>query len=119
MGENPALDHMNSLEANLWRTHNALKHAKAELASTKAALATAKAGAVRWTTYDGTPETLPEAGDTVLLASGPTGQPLVVYSRHISPDSFTWCFLEFGLLNCAIEIGDQWAYLPQPPEVVK
>lgn len=56
---------------------------------------------VRWVRYDGTPETLPDHYEWILFTK--------VNKRKFVPEV---CKSEFADLN----MGDIWAYLPEPPE---
>ena len=62
---------------------------------------------VRWTRYDGTPETLPDAHRMILLSYGGRFDDFYVYQ------TISGGMLPFGN---TFENGDLWAYLPEPPE---
>lgn len=89
--------------------------AEKRIADLESELAQARAAAVQWVTYDGTPETLP----------GPGRWAMVILAGHLEPLA-ALCLLHIDL-DCAmswassdkdwlVSRGDRWAYLPTPPE---
>lgn len=87
--------------------------AEDQVAALESELAQAKAAAVQWVTHDGTPETRPGIGMTVLLDAGEDGT-IVVYYRSHPVEGRTWCHYELGAGDFEVEVGDRWAYLPTP-----
>lgn len=86
-----------------------------ELAQTLVAeLAQARVAAVQWVTYDGTPETLPEIGKDVLLYRQLFKHSDKSFLANTYYNTIEWCF---DTAYYDPEIGDRWAYLPEPPEV--
>ena len=105
--ENAELRARDRIYANqVWR-EDALR---GEAERLEAELAQAKAAAVQWVTYDGTPGTLPaNEGDAVLYAGEDGTQVVYLWKGN------EWHYVEFGEGGFDVEIGDRWAYLPQPP----
>ena len=68
---------------------------------------------IRWVRYDGTPETLPENYKTLLLCPVHGGGVFPAYRWEYESHEF-WQVLASE--SRRIEIGDLWAYLPEPPE---
>ncbi len=62
---------------------------------------------LRWTRYDGTPETLPEEGKEIIV-KGEKFLPFCLWEGHWidCTDSFARDF----------NVGDEWAYLPERDE---
>lgn len=72
---------------------------------------------VTWVRYDGTEETLPEAGVAILLIRGGL---LMRQSYSFNPIASEPLAI-FGDIVSGLDafcIGDLWAYLPAPPEVM-
>jgi hypothetical protein len=67
-------------------------------------LRAAKAAAVQWVTYDGSPETLPEPGRVI-----------VVTQARYAPEYRCFAFLD-NFSEVFFYRGDRWAYLPTPPQ---
>ena len=65
-----------------------------------------------WTRYDGTPETLPEGGVTVLLARPD-------WEVEVWDTQFTSGKWYGRRVNTPLEVGDTWAYWPEAPEVLE
>lgn len=66
---------------------------------------------IRWTTYNGTPGTLPMEHE-LLLVSRKEGD---VDRAYLTDDTWTLNYME----EHEVIIGDQWAYFPEPPEESK
>jgi Lar family restriction alleviation protein len=75
---------------------------------------------ITWTRYDGTPETLPEIGEFVLLNTKDKGVIGVWWSDRDDGIDF-WLHPTGCREAAAIEValGDLWVYLPQPPKEKK
>lgn len=108
-------NYMMALEENAEDAENKMKALESELAQ-------ARAAAVQWVTYDGTPDSLPKDGVQVLVHSvrGYHLSNLVVEMQYdAGRDEYLavdwWCGDQN---NCATWVlsGDRWAYLPTPPE---
>jgi hypothetical protein len=62
---------------------------------------------IYWITYNGTPETMPRRDKAVLVHDG------VAFLNDMRK-GLCWDFDDRAAVP--IEVGDQWAYLPTPPE---
>ena len=83
--------------------------------SLRTQLAQARAAAVQWVTYDGTPEMLPDQGSWVMvILAGHTEPVAALCLLHIDADrSMYWASTD---KDWAVSRGDSWTYLPKPME---
>jgi hypothetical protein len=84
----------------------------------EAELARARAAAVQWIAYDGTPETLPAPGTLVLYDASDSGTiergSIVVYFFVNPGGKIVWEYSDYEKDDFDVKIGDRWAYLPRP-----
>ena len=80
-------------------------------------IAQAKATVVQWVTYDGTPETLPEECNWVLVARPEHAPwPTQLDCSRGFPEWGTFEWPGDSVFPISVHPGDCWAYLPTPPE---